>query len=180
MLESRRRTRKPGARRGLPLREHGDRPSHDCQPHDVEPSRAGGSRRGRGAPQLCDGAPWLLSTCGTLLNEKYVSVNAVLHRSGETWSGCGWSRRGAIPSVSVPDRCHSARARHDWYSRPVQAGQTVSDPAVDWPLERKIFWLTFIVLGLVADVVLPVWWALGATIPIFLVSWWVAYRSDWF
>jgi hypothetical protein len=47
-------------------------------------------------------------------------------------------------------------------------------------LERKIFWLTFFVLGLVADFVLPMWWALGATIPIFLVSWWVAYRSDWF
>lgn len=53
--------------------------------------------------------------------------------------------------------------------------------AVDlWPMERKIFWLTFMLLGLVADFVLPVWWALGATIPIFFVSWWVAYRSDWF
>ena len=47
-------------------------------------------------------------------------------------------------------------------------------------VERKIFWITFALLGLVADFVLPLWWALGATIPIFFVSWWVAYRSDWF
>jgi hypothetical protein len=47
-------------------------------------------------------------------------------------------------------------------------------------VERKIFWLTFTVLGLVADFVLPLWWALFASIPIGCVSWWVAYRSDWF
>ena len=47
-------------------------------------------------------------------------------------------------------------------------------------VERKIFWLIFAFLGLIADFVLPIWWALGATIPIFFVSWWVAYRSDWF
>jgi hypothetical protein len=27
---------------------------------------------------------------------------------------------------------------------------------------------------------LPLWWALAATIPIVFASWWVAYRSDWF
>jgi len=47
-------------------------------------------------------------------------------------------------------------------------------------VERKIFWITFTMLGLVADVVLPLWWALGATIPICFLSWWVAYRSHWF
>jgi hypothetical protein len=47
-------------------------------------------------------------------------------------------------------------------------------------VERKIFWLAFGVLGLIADFVLPFWWALGAMIPVFLVSWWIAYRSDWF
>ena len=46
-------------------------------------------------------------------------------------------------------------------------------------MERKIFWLVFIFLGLLADFVLPLWWVLGATIPIFAVSWWVAYRSEW-
>jgi len=36
------------------------------------------------------------------------------------------------------------------------------------------------ILGLIADLVLPLWWALAATIPIFAISWWVAYRSYWF
>ena len=48
------------------------------------------------------------------------------------------------------------------------------------PMQRKIFWTTFMVLGLIADFALPIWWALGATIPIFCISWWVAYRSEWF
>jgi len=47
-------------------------------------------------------------------------------------------------------------------------------------MERKIFWLVFIALGLLADFVLPLWWALGATVPIVFISWWVAYRSNWF
>jgi hypothetical protein len=47
-------------------------------------------------------------------------------------------------------------------------------------VERKIFWLTFGVLGLIADFVLPFWWGLLSTIPIFAVSWWIAYRSNWF
>jgi len=47
-------------------------------------------------------------------------------------------------------------------------------------VERKIFWSTFMILGLIADLVLPLWWALAATIPIFAISWWVAYRSYWF
>ncbi len=34
--------------------------------------------------------------------------------------------------------------------------------------------------GLVADLILPFWWALFATIPIAVLSWWVAYRSEWF
>ena len=47
-------------------------------------------------------------------------------------------------------------------------------------MERKVFWLTFAFLGLVADFVLPLWWAMGATVPIFAFSWWLAYRSGWF
>ena len=47
-------------------------------------------------------------------------------------------------------------------------------------MERKIFWLMFAVLGLIADFVLPLWSGLEATVPIFCLSWWVAYRSDWF
>jgi hypothetical protein len=47
-------------------------------------------------------------------------------------------------------------------------------------MERKIFWIVFMVLGLLADFLLPIWWGLAATIPIVFIAWWVAYRSDWF
>ncbi len=47
-------------------------------------------------------------------------------------------------------------------------------------MQSKIFWVVFIVISLAADFVLPLWWALVATIPIVLLSWWIAYRSGWF
>jgi hypothetical protein len=47
-------------------------------------------------------------------------------------------------------------------------------------MERKIFWIVFTVLGLLADFLLPIWWGLAATIPCLFIAWWVAYRSDWF
>jgi len=47
-------------------------------------------------------------------------------------------------------------------------------------MERKIFWMVFTVLGLLADFLLPLWWGLAATIPALFVAWWVAYRSEWF
>jgi hypothetical protein len=47
-------------------------------------------------------------------------------------------------------------------------------------MQRKIFWIVFGVLGLIADFSLPLWWGLLATIPIGYLSWWIAYRSDWF
>jgi hypothetical protein len=47
-------------------------------------------------------------------------------------------------------------------------------------MERKIFWIVFTVLGLAADLLLPIWWGLAATIPCLFIAWWVAYRSDWF
>jgi hypothetical protein len=47
-------------------------------------------------------------------------------------------------------------------------------------MEKKIFWAAFFVLGVAADLFLPLWWALFATIPIGFVSWWIAYRSNWF
>jgi hypothetical protein len=46
-------------------------------------------------------------------------------------------------------------------------------------VERKIFWMVFTVLGLFAYF-LPLWWALAATIPIGILSWWIAYWSEWF
>jgi hypothetical protein len=47
-------------------------------------------------------------------------------------------------------------------------------------MEKKIFWIIFTILGLIAEVMLPLWWALIATIPIAYASWWIAYRSEWF
>jgi len=47
-------------------------------------------------------------------------------------------------------------------------------------MQRKIFWGSFTVLGLAADLLLPFWWAVGATIPLLAFSWWLAYRSEWF
>jgi uncharacterized membrane protein len=46
-------------------------------------------------------------------------------------------------------------------------------------MQRKVFWLLFVALSVVADVMLPLLWGLLATIPIVLLSWWVAYRSGW-
>ncbi len=61
--------------------------------------------------------------------------------------------------------------RHRYPKRPLAYNQS---------MERKIFWMVFTVLGLLADFLLPIWWGLAATVPILFVSWWVAYRSDWF
>jgi hypothetical protein len=47
-------------------------------------------------------------------------------------------------------------------------------------MQRKVFWMSFTALGLIADLALPFWWALGATIPAGMLAWWIAYRSDWF
>ena len=46
--------------------------------------------------------------------------------------------------------------------------------------KRNVFWTVFLALGAVADLSLPLWWALAATIPSGLASWWLAYRTDWF
>ncbi|HXZ26941.1 MAG TPA: hypothetical protein VEG08_02960 [Terriglobales bacterium] len=46
-------------------------------------------------------------------------------------------------------------------------------------MQRKVFWLLFLGLGLLADFTLPLMWGLLATVPIVLLSWWVAYRSGW-
>ena len=47
-------------------------------------------------------------------------------------------------------------------------------------MQSKIFWLTFIVISVVADIALPLWWSLAATFPIIVLSLWIAYRSNWF
>jgi len=47
-------------------------------------------------------------------------------------------------------------------------------------MQRKVFWIAFTALGLNSGFHLAIVWALLATIPIGIFSWWVAYRSDWF
>ena len=47
-------------------------------------------------------------------------------------------------------------------------------------MQKKIFWMVFTILGLLADFLLPLSWAVAANIPILFFAWWVAYRSDWF
>lgn len=55
------------------------------------------------------------------------------------------------------------------------------DPAPDpQPLERRIFWMVVAGLGLIAVVLLPLWWGLASAVPIALIAWWVAYQSGWF
>jgi hypothetical protein len=46
--------------------------------------------------------------------------------------------------------------------------------------QRRVFWLTFIALGLMADLLLPLIWGVIATVPLGFLSWWIAYRSGWF
>jgi len=47
-------------------------------------------------------------------------------------------------------------------------------------MQRKMFWLIFISLGLIADFTLPLIWGMVATLPLLVLSWWIAYRSGWF
>lgn len=47
-------------------------------------------------------------------------------------------------------------------------------------MQGKIFWATFILLSVIADIMLPLVWGLLVTIPIAIGSWWFAYRSGWF
>lgn len=46
-------------------------------------------------------------------------------------------------------------------------------------VEKKIFWTIFLGLSLLADVFLPFFWGMIATLPIVVLSWWLVYRSGW-
>jgi hypothetical protein len=46
-------------------------------------------------------------------------------------------------------------------------------------LEKKLFWIIFLGLSMLADVFLPFFWGMVATLPIVVISWWLVYRSDW-
>ena len=82
---------------------------------------------------------------------------------------------GTAPGLCGDSRPRlSGRAKLDSLSRLLPKPPTIPE------MQKKIFWMVFLVLGLLADFVLPFWWAFFATVPILFISWWVAYRSDWF
>jgi hypothetical protein len=47
-------------------------------------------------------------------------------------------------------------------------------------MQRRIFWLLFLTLGILTDFLLPWVWGLILTLPLAVVCWWIAYRSGWF
>jgi hypothetical protein len=47
-------------------------------------------------------------------------------------------------------------------------------------MQKKVFWIVFTLLSLGADFGFSLMWGLVATVPIAFLSWWIAYRSDWF
>jgi hypothetical protein len=47
-------------------------------------------------------------------------------------------------------------------------------------MEKKIFWLMFIVLSAIMGLTLPLGWNLVLTLPLLVLCWWVVYRSGWF
>jgi len=47
-------------------------------------------------------------------------------------------------------------------------------------MQRKIFWLLFLTLGVLADILLPFIWGVLVTLPLAVLCWWIAYRSGWF
>ena len=47
-------------------------------------------------------------------------------------------------------------------------------------MEKRIFWGLFLILSLIVDFVFPLMWSLLLTIPILFLSWWIAFRSNWF
>jgi len=47
-------------------------------------------------------------------------------------------------------------------------------------MQKKVMWILIVVLSIAADVVLPIWSGLLVTLPIVVLSWWIAYRSGWF
>jgi hypothetical protein len=74
--------------------------------------------------------------------------------------------------------------RHTWLVNPVAIFSIRPCAASMWlenlRMQRKIFWLLFITLGLVLDFALPIVWGLLLTFPLIILCWWIAFRSGWF
>jgi hypothetical protein len=46
-------------------------------------------------------------------------------------------------------------------------------------MQKKVFWLLFVVLSLVLDFTVPLMWGIVLTLPLLFACWWVVYRSGW-
>jgi len=46
-------------------------------------------------------------------------------------------------------------------------------------MQKKLFWVIYIVLSLIADFTLPLMWSLILSVPLLILSLWVAFRSGW-
>ena len=85
-------------------------------------------------------------------------------------------RMGASPSSRV-NRAAGGRSSQ---IRRTQRWALVVIDFTGGRMQKKVFWLTFTALGLLADFTLPLKWGIAATLPIMGLSWWIAYRSGWF
>jgi hypothetical protein len=87
-------------------------------------------------------------------------------------------QRGELPAheTSRAVRCWN-QAMDGWNMR---AGRTSLTLGEGGGMQKKVFWLLFMVLGLIADVTLPMIWSLALTLPLAGVCWWLVYRSGWF
>lgn len=47
-------------------------------------------------------------------------------------------------------------------------------------MQKKVFWISFTVLGICADTILPLMWGIALTLPLMIGCYWLAYRSTWF
>lgn len=47
-------------------------------------------------------------------------------------------------------------------------------------MQKTMFWTIFTVLSLIADFSLSFLWGLILTIPLLVLSWYLAYRTGWF
>lgn len=47
-------------------------------------------------------------------------------------------------------------------------------------MQKKVFWFSFMTLGVLLDITIPIVWGVILTLPLMIGCWWVAYRSGWF
>lgn len=104
----------------------------------------------------------------------------------EKWRQIFWRE---FPRSTPAMTTYSKPARNEFVSTPATDGKCTiyleispgrKRSAYNQRMEKKVFWMVFFSLGLLADFLLPLWWGVAATIPIVFIAWWVAYRSDWF